>query len=77
MFEDLIKPTEVLIENQAERCPYCGTYEITGDERIATLDDKWEQKIRCDLCLKIWTLVYNEDQTPSHILLDEYRKKKK
>lgn len=73
MFEDLVKPTKVPIEKQIECCPYCGSYEITGDERVATLDDKWKQKIKCDLCLKMWTLIYNEDQSPSHILLDEDR----
>ena len=64
----------VKLAEDFECCPYCGSYEFTGAEREPTIDDMWTQKIKCDLCLKVWTLIYNEDQTPSHIELDEYRK---
>ena len=76
MFDDLVKPTKIPIEELIERCPYCGSYEFSESERKPMIDDKWTQKIRCDVCLKLWTLVYNEDQSPSHILLDENRRDK-
>ena len=63
--------------NGQKKCPYCGSYVITGADRVFTVDDKWTQSMKCDVCSKLWTLIYNEDQSYSHMSLDEYKRKKK
>jgi len=71
MFDDLVKQKEIPIEKQIERCPYCGSYIIQRSNRICTIDDKWTQKVTCRICTKVWTVLYNEDQSPSRILLEK------
>jgi len=78
MFEDLIKSVKSQVKILSEKkCPYCGSYVITGADRVFTVDDKWTQSMKCDVCSKLWTLIYNEDQSYSHMSLDEYKRKKK
>lgn len=69
MFEDLVKQKEISIEKKIERCPYCGSYIIHKYEKLHTMDDRWTQKTTCRLCNKDWVILYNEDQSPSRILL--------
>ena len=74
MFKDLVKEKKVSIEKQIERCPFCGSYLIQKGEKKATIDNRWTRKIVCRVCNKKWTIVYNEDQSPSQITFEEYLK---
>ena len=77
MFEDLVKQRRVPIEKQIERCPYCGSCLIQRSSRKYTIDDRWTRKVTCRTCNKTWTIVYNEDQSPRQVSLDECIKGKK
>lgn len=71
MFEDLVKQKEISIEETIKRCPYCGSYIIHKYSKECTMDDKWTQQTLCRLCNRKWAIIYNEDQSPSHIILED------
>lgn len=71
MFEDLVKEKKESIEKQIERCPHCGSYLIQKSSKEYTIDDRWTRKVTCRTCNKKWTVVYNEDQSPSRISKQE------
>jgi ribosomal protein L37AE/L43A len=79
MFEDIIKTRtkEIPIETDYTTvCPYCKSSIIGSNERRALEDGTWVQSLYCDTCGNPWTIVYNEDQSFSHIVYDTIRVRK-
>ncbi len=63
VFGDLINKRDLRAE-----CPYCGSWNVTRyGLRNKQLTDEYEQEIQCNVCSKMWYVIYDENMKNPHI----------
>ena len=63
VFEDLIDKRDLRAE-----CPYCKSWNVVRyGLRQKPISGEYEQEIQCNVCSKMWYVMYNEDMKNPYI----------